>query len=251
MRRRKRLAYFLDRFPDEPTELTPGKTCLVGRGAGSSVFIPDVGVSRCHAEIRWRDGAFVILDLGSANGTFVNGERIFECILEPGDLIRIGSRGMSFRIEDVSSISASYRRNKEQMCDVSTAVDYRPLEGGLAGAIADVPLPEIIQILERTRKTGRLYVSFAGSHGTVSFREGRIITAEWLSPEGGETADHEAAYAILALEDGVFEFVGEAVTEEPGISQPTQALLLESMRRMDERSRADARAARGDETQSL
>ncbi|MHC5057520.1 MAG: DUF4388 domain-containing protein [Planctomycetota bacterium] len=247
MRTRRRLVYFLDRFPDEPVELAPGKICRIGRGSGSDVFVPDVGVSRCHADIRWEGDGFVITDLGSANGTFVNGERILELALVHGDEVRVGPRALGFRVEDASTMGENYERRSRRVRELNTAVNYSPLEGGLAGALADVPLADVVQVLERARKTGRLYVGLEGSHGALSFREGRVAAAEWTDPDGGEIADHEAAYAILALEDGVFEFVPEAVPEETRIDQSAQSLLLESMRRMDERGRADAAAVRGDQ----
>jgi hypothetical protein len=123
--------------------------------------------------------------------------------------------------------------------ELNTAVHYQPLEGGFAGAFAEVQIAEIIQMLERARKTGRLYVGLAEAQGVLCFKEGRVVSAEWTSPAEGELADHEAAYAILALEDGVFEFMAEDVDVEPRMAESTQALLLESMRRTDERSRSD------------
>ncbi len=245
MQRRKRLVHFLDRFPDEPVILTPGKTCRIGRGSGSDVFVPDVGVSRRHAEVRWEGDAFVVTDLGSANGTFVNGEQVIKWALEHGDEIRVGPRTFGFRAEDASSMGESRRERARRVRETNTAVSYNPLEGGIAGAMADVPLTEVIQILERARKTGRLHVGFAGWHGIVSLRDGRVVTAEWTDPDGRGIVDHEAVYAILALEDGVFEFVADAVPEEATIDQSVQALLLEGMRRMDERGRSEVRDVYG------
>ena len=239
LRRRKRLVYFLDCFPDEPVILMPGKICRIGRGPGSDVFVPDVGVSRCHACVSWEGGAFVVTDLESANGTFVNGEQVIKRALEHGDEIRVGTRTFGFRAEDASNMRENRRARARHVREINTAGNYNPLEGGLAGALADVPLAEVIQVLERARKTGRLHVGFAGWHGTMSLREGRVVTAEWTDPDGGGIADHEAVYAILALEDGVFEFVADVVLEEASIDQSVQALLLEGMRRIDERRRSD------------
>ena len=65
----------------------------LGRGPDSSMQILDDGVSRRHARIqRLDDGSFSIEDLGSRNGTFVNGERIDRVSLGFGDKIAVGSR---------------------------------------------------------------------------------------------------------------------------------------------------------------
>jgi len=236
-----RRVYFLDRFPDEPVELDPEKTCRIGRGQGSDVFVPDVGVSRCHADIRWEGEVFIITDLGSANGTLVNGEKISARALAHGDEIRVGSMTLGFRVEDASAMDESYRARERHVREVNTAASYSPVDGGFAGAIAEVPLAEVVQVLERARKTGRLFVCFAESHGTLSLREGRVVSAAWYGPSAGELADDEAAYTMLGLADGVFEFVADAVPDEARIDAPAQALILEAMRRADERDRAKPR----------
>ena len=61
-----------------------------GRSPEADVCIPDTKVSRIHAEIKSWDGEFVIKDLKSRNGTFVNGVRVEVAVLKLGDVIRIG-----------------------------------------------------------------------------------------------------------------------------------------------------------------
>ncbi len=67
-----------------------GTTALVGRVAPAEIVIDDDSVSRKHAEIVLAGTGAVLRDLGSANGTFINGERITEAPLSPGDVIRFG-----------------------------------------------------------------------------------------------------------------------------------------------------------------
>ncbi|TXH40783.1 MAG: DUF2662 domain-containing protein [Actinobacteria bacterium] len=68
----------------------------IGRGADSDIRIEDPGVSRHHAEVRI--GSDVILrDLGSTNGTYVNGTLIAEQPLRDGAVITIGSTNLTFR----------------------------------------------------------------------------------------------------------------------------------------------------------
>ncbi|MDR1492183.1 MAG: FHA domain-containing protein [Planctomycetaceae bacterium] len=62
----------------------------IGRDVSNAIRLNDVEASRRHAEIRRRDDADILVDLGSSNGVYVNGKRINEQRLENGDQIQIG-----------------------------------------------------------------------------------------------------------------------------------------------------------------
>jgi pSer/pThr/pTyr-binding forkhead associated (FHA) protein len=64
---------------------------VVGRQKGSDLRIPSATVSRRHCVLRFRDDCLTVEDLGSANGTFLNGARISQAeIVRPGDRLVIG-----------------------------------------------------------------------------------------------------------------------------------------------------------------
>ena len=62
----------------------------VGRNPDQEVFLDDITVSRQHAELRWADGNWQLVDLGSLNGSRVNQEPVSSAILKSGDEIQIG-----------------------------------------------------------------------------------------------------------------------------------------------------------------
>ncbi len=62
----------------------------IGRSTDVDISVPNTRVSRLHAEIRLWDGDFVIKDLKSRNGTFINDSRIDVAVLKPGDVIQVG-----------------------------------------------------------------------------------------------------------------------------------------------------------------
>jgi hypothetical protein len=61
----------------------------LGRSLDNDVIVNDSRVSRHHAQLRRRAGRYVIYDLGSLGGTFVNQDRVSECLLQPGDVISL------------------------------------------------------------------------------------------------------------------------------------------------------------------
>jgi hypothetical protein len=73
-----------------------GPRTLIGRSPDCDVFLDDVTVSRRHAEIVREGDAYVIRDLGSLNGTFVNRSRIESSTLSADDEVQIGKYRMTF-----------------------------------------------------------------------------------------------------------------------------------------------------------
>jgi hypothetical protein len=68
----------------------------IGRTRNNDIQVDAPSVSRKHAQIALTDAGYVVRDLGSENGTFVNGERIAEQPLTDGDLLHFGGIGFSF-----------------------------------------------------------------------------------------------------------------------------------------------------------
>jgi hypothetical protein len=65
---------------------------LLGRGADCDIAFENDSVSRVHARLVFRDGTWVIQDLGSTNGTIVNGRFVGRCQIQPGDRIEFGDQ---------------------------------------------------------------------------------------------------------------------------------------------------------------
>ncbi|MFT5442032.1 MAG: pSer/pThr/pTyr-binding forkhead associated (FHA) protein [Myxococcota bacterium] len=63
---------------------------VVGRGRGADVVLAEATISRAHAAIGYDEGAFFVQDLGSTNGTMVNGAKTERTLLKHGDEVRMG-----------------------------------------------------------------------------------------------------------------------------------------------------------------
>ena len=105
-----------DEFPFPHDELEPGQGLLLvkrgpnagstfllekeittaGRNTESDVFLDDITVSRKHAEFFRQAGAFFVRDVGSLNGTYVNGEQVEETKLASKDEVQIGKFKLVF-----------------------------------------------------------------------------------------------------------------------------------------------------------
>lgn len=71
--------------------VTPGAPRTLGRATGATFIVDAPLVSRIHCRLGVTpDGRLLVEDLGSTNGTFVNGRRVERALLAPGDTLRIG-----------------------------------------------------------------------------------------------------------------------------------------------------------------
>lgn len=64
---------------------------VIGRGTDANVRLPDREISRRHCQLELRDGTPAIQDLGSTNGTYVNGRNITDAPVMPGDRVQLGN----------------------------------------------------------------------------------------------------------------------------------------------------------------
>ncbi|QTX06025.1 FhaA domain-containing protein [Agromyces archimandritae] len=77
--------------------ITKGRT-IIGRGRDADVTLDDSGASRKHAEVQWDGRRARVRDLGSTNGTQLNGAPVKDAVLEPDSVISIGRSRIVFRV---------------------------------------------------------------------------------------------------------------------------------------------------------
>jgi pSer/pThr/pTyr-binding forkhead associated (FHA) protein len=77
----------------------PSSVTVIGRRHSCDLCIPLTSVSRRHCQLNYDDGVLKIRDLDSRNGTYLNGKRIDEAVIQAGDSIKIGPLTFVLRID--------------------------------------------------------------------------------------------------------------------------------------------------------
>lgn len=95
-----RRAYLLVRTDGTPAvQFDLGAALItIGRASDNDVILDDPEVSRHHCQLKLQHGAYSLADLGSRNGSWVNGDQVTEMALGPGDRIRIGTTEIEFQV---------------------------------------------------------------------------------------------------------------------------------------------------------
>ncbi|MHC4390144.1 MAG: FHA domain-containing protein [Planctomycetota bacterium] len=243
-------------FTPQVRILRRNRRYVMGRDATNQFPLPSKHVSRRHAEIRWDTSSnkgFTIHDLGSKNGTKVNGETFADRRLQDGDRIVVGPFELTYReyAGDISGLLASadeWENTASLSHDAVTGSEGVVFGGAFAGS----ELLEIAGLLGLNEKTGVLNLTAEGMRGAIGFRFGELVRATWgqvedksapdAKPEAGKTGE-EAALTLLLLKAGRFEFE-QVEVEETGWSAQISNLVMEAARLRDE----EEGAAKGEDS---
>jgi hypothetical protein len=191
-------------------------------------------VSRKHAQITIEEDQVTIEDLGSTNGTFVNGERISTSSIKLGDRVLIGTSIMKLveADKDMKETRVSEPAIKPQEdTNVKKMTGYGV--SSMSGTIGEVPLPDLIQLFGSSKKSGTLVVTVGGVEGKLHLDKGKIIYASVSNAKGLKPI--KAVFRILSWQDGTFELLGPEPHNFPEqIDMSTEHILMEGLRQIDE-----------------
>ena len=118
------------------------KPLIVGRLPESEISVRDAFISRVHCGISYVNGQFTLKDLGSTNGTYRNGARVFECALAPSDKIQVGNTTIVFEV-DTKSGDAILRQVPQMVAPPSTLGGSTPPRPDLRQVTVPVKEPLI------------------------------------------------------------------------------------------------------------
>jgi pSer/pThr/pTyr-binding forkhead associated (FHA) protein len=224
---------------------------VIGRGEGSEVRLPDPSVSHRHATIRQRGSEYILVDEGSANGTFLGGVKLgahAPRILRHGDLARVGRVWLEIRFDGAAPTAQTVLATKElALALVARALDAQGEKAGPRVRVIEGPDADKSMSLD---EPGRAYVIGRGQdvdlvvedtdasrrHVQIVRRADQVMARDLASKNGAELGgqpleDRDRAWRVgetLRIGRNTFAY------EHPAIEA-----LAELERAADEQIRAD------------
>jgi len=237
---------------------------IIGRGAELPVVLAEDMVSRKHARLTIQGERIRIEDLGSTNGTFVNGERVKASDVKIGDRILIGTSIMKLLATEVpdgrparatTGGVATARQAPPKLAPATQAMSAMPHttvpppqpEGTpvreprvstgsvktVAGSIEEIPLPDILQLFASSRKTGLLVVKCGGQRANLYIENGQVVHVQI---EGlTQSRSRKCINRVLRWKTGSFELrPAKSIPQGDRLTEKMEHLLMDGLRELDE-----------------
>lgn len=208
---------------------------VVGREGELDLVLMEDMVSRRHAKLVLQAREVSIQDLGSTNGTFVNGEKIDKAALSVGDRVLIGTSILKL----ISSADSMLQESGiamdpidvQQMLD-ELAEQRKDLPVTESGSLADTPVPDLLQMFANMKNSGTLSLRHGDDSGRVYFRDGKIYYS--LLNNNDDLGPKKALFRMYAWNDGEFRF-GPTGDEDfvLELEEDTDKLVLEAARSVE------------------
>ncbi|MDF1564621.1 MAG: DUF4388 domain-containing protein [Deltaproteobacteria bacterium] len=208
--------------------LRPNREIVIGRSSELDMVLVEDMVSRKHAKIVTSESNVVIQDLGSTNGTFVNGEKIKKARLKEGDRILVGTSILKL----IAKSSGGPVDEAEARVQMEEAAKKGKRDSTMSGRVEDVPVPDLLQLFQTSKRSGVLVIK-AEQTGRVFLREGRVYYA--VIGDDHDLGPQKAFNRIVAWEEGRFELSPPSDEEFMiELDEAPEALIMEALRQLDE-----------------
>jgi hypothetical protein len=233
--------FIAGKYQDGEYPIPEAGELIIGRAADVEIVLVEDMVSRRHAKLVVHNNNMTLSDLGSTNGTYVNGEKITTLVVHLDDRVMVGTS--IFKIIPLETAEsqipvdpAQLRANLMELGDRGQATSR-----SMSGDLAEVPLPDLLQLFATNKRTGTLKVEYTESrYGTVALyiKAGAL---EHLQADALPTLPPQKVLCrLMTLTNGKFEFVGNELPPQlPKTFENTlENLLIEATRLNDETRRA-------------
>jgi FHA domain/Domain of unknown function (DUF4388) len=204
----------------------------IGRHASNDIQLPSRAVSNFHAELLKEDGALVIRDLGSTNGTRVNGECVDRSPVSPGDSIRIGNHVLSLSIREPAACPSSAGNGSDGFGPGSRGRILAPKAraADVDGALG-LPLAELLRRLCSRPEPHQALLDRDGARARLLFDRERLFHVEY-----GDVVGEKALYRLFGWHHGSYEIepLPDPASHPVTICLPLDALVVEGLDHVQE-----------------
>ena len=212
--------------------VVPDKQILIGRSSDLDMVLVEDMVSRKHARIAMQADQIWIEDLGSTNGTFVNGEKIKRARLKEGDRVLIGTSILKLIAGDAQRDGMDAKRELENVAQARRTSQQRTM----SGSIEEVPLPDLLQLFGTSKKSGILVIRTDDDVGRIHLKKGNISFA--IINDLDDVHPLKSLFRMLTWQKGLFDLDPPEEREFPNeLNVTVQETLMEGMRQLDEFNR--------------
>jgi pSer/pThr/pTyr-binding forkhead associated (FHA) protein len=229
--------------------LPANKEIVVGRSSELDMVLVEDMVSRRHAKITVTGDQIFIQDLGSTNGTFVNGEKVKSSRLKEGDRILVGTSILKLVKAGANAPELSDAQVKQNLEQVAAVQSQRQTKTAMTGKLEEVPLPDLLQLFHTSKKNGVLVVT-GDQEAKIYLRQGKVYYA--VINDNHDIGPQKSFNRIITWERGEFELRPpdnqEFMTE---LDESTEHLLMDALRQLDELRRVSGSLPPMDQTLML
>lgn len=172
--------------------LSKTRQITVGRSEDCDIFLPDRQVSRFHARVSWQGGGYQVEDLGSKNGTHVNGQEVQSPVpLEDGDELQIALRFKLAFVDAGATAPLTFDSSNSGL-----RIDSETRQVWINGELVDPPL---------SLHQYRLLESLWNSGGGVVTRD-KIVDIVWPEASGEGVSEQAIDALVRRLRERIAEF---------------------------------------------
>jgi hypothetical protein len=213
--------------------LAKDKQVVIGRSSELDMVLVEDMVSRKHAKITVQAGKITIEDLGSTNGTFVNGEKIKQARLKEGDRILIGTSILKLIYQGTEHQELDDAKVKQQLEEVAKVQAAKSAkQSSMTGKIEEIPLPDLLQLFHTSKKNGVLVVK-GQQVARIYLRQGRVYYV--VIGDNHDLGPQKSFNRVITWERGEFELQApDNQTFMVELDSSTEALLMDALRLLDE-----------------
>jgi hypothetical protein len=190
------------------------------------VPIQDKKISRKHAKIIAKNDSFIIEDLNSTNGVFVDGKKIDEASLIPGISFRLGKIKIQFDTKDKKYVSNYKELSKAREQSSQASVLSKTIITSQRIDLASVKMKDILLEINKLKRTGKIGFTMDEKQGLMYTQEGEIIFVNF-----DNVYNEKALARALLIDHGVLNFESISLPQLDIIISENTNDLLEKLER--------------------